>query len=64
MLLVGDACALLFSVPPLIFAIALPWLHEKYVRLMLTLKVLQHSLPTVLLPLTNVQEWAQLVLVR
>ena len=31
MLLVGDACALLFSVPPLMFAIASPWLHETYV---------------------------------
>ena len=37
---------------------------RKYVQLMLTLKVLQHSLPTVLLPLINVQACAILVLVR
>ena len=37
---------------------------EKYVQLMLTLKVLQHSLPTVLLLLINVQVCAPLMLVR
>ena len=37
---------------------------RKICTLMLTLKVLQHLLPTILLPLINVQECAPLVLVR
>ena len=52
--------ALLFSMPPLISAIASPWLHEKY--------VLPQSIAALtancLIALINVQECAPLVLVR